>query len=798
MLRFIPRQARPLDGRAAAALRPYEGVTARLLYARGITDASQADAFLNPSLDRLHDPLRMHGMAEALDILTDARRKGLAVAVYGDYDVDGICACALMTQALRRFGLRADPHTPLREEGYGLNLAAVEQLAKDHRVLVTVDLGITNHEEVRLAQRLGMRVIVTDHHGLGLEESPADAALNPLLGDYPFRRLCGTGVAFKLAQALLGLDACREYLDLAALATVADIVPLEDENRILVSLGLKAIAGRKREGMRALLRVSGDPDPVDSDVLGYRLGPRLNAAGRLDDAGKGVRLMMTEDPAEADRLAEELDALNTERRAAEQQLVKAAQAQAAGHDFIGEKALIVRGRDWHVGVIGLAAGRLCQQYYCPTCVLSEHEGLLHGSLRSIPGVHIHECLKTCDDLLLRYGGHEQAAGVTLEADRYEAFCERLQSAVGRAEESCFVPAQPYDAELTLSDCTDALLDEISRMAPFGCGNPAPLFLARGLRPEERRAVGAEGAHLKLTLRQGGRMLGGIAFSQGALAATLPDEVDAVFSLGRNTFRGVTSLQLDVRALKPVREACAQALEAPDGPAERDALVTALADAFSMQAGKPLSDTESIQESDWPALEAALREGRRGHLLAARTHASARRALALADMDVCAQAPDDPRGFVTLLTAPALPLIGGHWRHVWLLDGEAFPGEAALWRSRLPDAQVHVLPRSEALMALARAVDAGDAAYRTLYKALRSGIYRTLGQLAQAAGLEDAQARAGLHAFCQLGLIDYAPSPLRYTIRPAVKCSLGDSPMLAALRAVAGGARENDDGKERCG
>ena len=233
-------------------------------------------------------------------------------------------------------------------------------------------------------------------------------------------------------------------------------MPLEDENRILVSLGLKAIAGRKREGMRALLRVSGDPDPVDSDVLGYRLGPRLNAAGRLDDAGKGVRLMMTEDPAEADRLAEELDALNTERRAAEQRLVKAAQAQAAGHDFIGEKALIVRGRDWHVGVIGLAAGRLCQQYYCPTCVLSEHEGLLHGSLRSIPGVHIHECLKTCDDLLLRYGGHEQAAGVTLEADRYEAFCERLQSAVGRAEESCFVPAQPYDAELTLSDCTDAV------------------------------------------------------------------------------------------------------------------------------------------------------------------------------------------------------------------------------------------------------------------------------------------------------------------------------------------------------
>lgn len=780
MLRFIPREARPLDGRAAAALSPYGGVTARLLCARGISDAAQAERFLHPSLSQLHDPMRMSGMAQALEILRDARDRALPVVVYGDYDVDGICACTLMTQALRRFGVKAQPHTPLRQEGYGLNTEAVAKLAKAFRVLVTVDLGITNHEEVLMAQRLGMRVIVTDHHGLGLEPSPADAVLNPLLGDYPFRRLCGTGVAFKLAQALLGLEACREFLDLAALATVADIVPLEDENRVLTALGLKAIAGRGREGMRALLRVSGDPDPVDSEALGFRLGPRLNAAGRLDDAGKGVRLMMTDDPDEADRLAEELDALNTERRAAEQQLVKAAQAQAAGHDFIRERALIVRGRDWHVGVIGLAAGRLCQQYYCPTCVLSEHEGILHGSLRSIPGVHIHECLKACDDLLVRYGGHEQAAGVTLEARRYEAFCERLQEVVGRAEERCFVPVQPYDAELTLEECTDALVDAVGQMAPFGCGNPAPLFLSRGLWTEERRAVGAEGAHLKLTLRQGGRMLGGIAFSQGKLAASLPDEVDAVFSLGRNTFRGATSLQMDVKALRPVPQARLRALEASDAG---DALVDALLDGFGLEAGNAVPDTECIQEGGWDALEAALKDAGRGHLLAARTRASARRALALADLDVCTDAPEDPRGFPTLLTAPLLSRIGGHWREVWLLDGELLPGEAALWRSRLPEARVHILPRSEALLALARAVDAGDEAYRTLYKVLRGGAYRTLRQLAQAAGMEDAQARVGLHAFCQLGLIDYAQAPLRYAIRPAARCSLGDSPILSALRAL---------------
>ncbi|MBR6570190.1 MAG: DHH family phosphoesterase, partial [Clostridia bacterium] len=263
MLRFIPRDTHALSAHEAAALLPYTGVTARLLFARGVTTAAQADAFLHPDLSQLHDPMLMHGMREAVEILTSARDEHLPTVVYGDYDVDGICACSLLTLALRHFGIDAQPHTPLRAEGYGLNCDAVRELAKQYRVLVTVDLGITNHEEVRLAQSLGMQVIVTDHHGLALEASPADAVMNPLLGDYPFRKLCGTGVAFKLATALLGIDHCKEYLDLAALATVADIVPLVDENRVLVSLGLKTIAARRRPGMKALLRVSGEPDPID-------------------------------------------------------------------------------------------------------------------------------------------------------------------------------------------------------------------------------------------------------------------------------------------------------------------------------------------------------------------------------------------------------------------------------------------------------------------------------------------------------------------------------------------------------
>ena len=784
MLRFIPRDARPLDGREAAALYPYDGVTARLLYARGITDAQMAHAFLNPSLSQLHDPMLMHGMKEAVEILTEARERKLPTVVYGDYDVDGICACSLLTLALRRFGLDAHNHTPLRAEGYGLNCDAVRKLAQEYRVLVTVDLGITNHEEVRLAQSLGMKVVVTDHHGLALEKSPADAVMNPLLGDYPFRRLCGTGVAFKLATALLGLENCMEYLDLAALATVADIVPLQDENRVLVSLGLKTIASRKRPGMKALLQVSGEPEIIDSDTLGYRLGPRLNAAGRLDDAGKGVRLMMTDDADEAQRLAEELDLLNTERKSTESNLVKAAEEAAQAHDFIQNRALIVKGQDWHVGVIGLAAGRLCTHYYCPTCVLSEHEGVLHGSLRSIPGVNIHKCLQKCDDLLLRYGGHEQAAGVTLASEQYEAFCDRLQKAVSEADERCFIPAQEYDAEVALPECTEELLSELDQMAPFGCGNPAPLFLARGLHPEEYRAVGADGSHLKLTLRQEGRMMGGIAFGMGRMASSMADRVDAVFSLSRNTFRGVTRLQMDVKALQPVQTARMEALEKPDPVRQQAALLGALLDAFSQKAGKETAERELIQETDWSALQKALDDRERGHLLVSRTAATALKAMRMADLDVSAHGPEDPRGFPALLTAPLLSMTEGQWRHVWLMDGEICPGEAELWCARLKKAQVHICPRTAEIRLLAAAVDAGDAAYRTLYKALRTGAFRTLRQTAEAAGLTEEQTRAGLHAFRQLGLIEYNESPFRYGLLPARKCSLGDSRVLSALRSLA--------------
>ncbi len=796
MMRFIPRQT-PGEPADLTALAPYEGVVARLLQARGVRTAQQAENFLHPDLSMLHDPMLMQGMEDALRILAQAKADKTPTVVYGDYDVDGICAAAILTDALRRYGIDAAPHTPLRAEGYGLNCDAVRELATTYRLMVTVDLGITNHEEVRLAQSLGMTVIVTDHHGLGLEMSPADVAMNPLLGDYPFPRLCGAGVAFKLATALLGLENCHRYLDLAALATVADIVPLRDENRVIVSCGLPVIAAAKRPGIRALLDVAGNPNPVTSDTLGYQLGPRINAAGRLGDANMAVELLLTTDTAKAQRLASQLDDWNTDRKNEETRLVNAAKKAAEGHDFAAEKALIVTGDGWHAGVIGLAAGRLCTQYSCPVCVLSREDGMLHGSLRSVPGVHIHNCLKECDDLLTRYGGHEQAAGVTLPAENEEAFRQRLQAAVAKYDESLFLPAQLYDEEVTLEECTRDLHQQLTLLAPFGCENPSPLLLVRDAMPIEHRAVGNEGAHLKLSLRQQQRILPGIAFSMGSLAARMPDRVDAVFALDINEFRGETSLQAQVKAIRPVRESQLEQLSQSDDIRQQEALLSHLTSGFALLAGKTAAEGEySYFTPDTTAdeLNAVAAEGKRGLLILTHCNHTALKLYSLcSDLILCQRGQPDPRCFATLMHQPRWECIEGHWRDVYLADGEVFPGQVDLLKRQLPGATVHVLPRSQALADLCAVLDAGDDACRRLYKALRTVVFRTAAEAAAYAGLTVPQTEAALCAFHQLGLVDHQSSPFAYTLLPPVKCNLSDSWMLGVLRKV-GDAAPNAPGR----
>ena len=805
MLRFVRRDARPFDPAAQSALRPYTGVLAALLFSRGVETAAQADAFLEPRLQDLHNPLLLAGMPEALALIHQAKAEGWPVAVYGDYDADGVCAAALTTEALRLFGVNATPHVPLRADGYGLNIKAVETLAADYRLLITVDLGITNAAEVARAQALGMRVIVTDHHQPGLLPCPADAVINPVLGGYPFPRLCGTGVAFKLASALLGLDVAAQWLDLVALATVADIVPLLEENRVLVSLGLPRIGDRP--GLRALLEVAGCRVPLTSEAVAYQLAPRLNAAGRIADANLSVRLLLTRDPAEAERLAKELDAANGERKRLETQATSEADTQAASHDFVRRRVLFVRGTGWNTGVVGLVAGKLNHRYGVPVCAFTDDGTLLHGSLRGVRGVNLARCLQTCDDLLLRYGGHELAAGVTLEAANDSAFRERLEHAVqmGAAADT-FVPAQEYDLPLRFAQADNALLDALERLQPFGFGNPAPVFYTQSARLERRRACGAAGAHLQLTLRDGDRLLDGIAFGMGAEASRLPDTVDIAYTLARETYMGKESIKCHLEAAHPAPAAQAAALAAEPEAGYHSALLRVLREeqaAFPAGcAGNAGSDAECNKAVSHgisnpgtgnaadlaPGLPDphALLEGRQGTLFVAYARDTAADFLTLYGerVDVARGAPGDPRCFHTLLVQPEPRAVRGRWTDVVLLDGVLGPADLCFWQACVPGARILEGGRTPRLAAAAAAVDAGDARYRELYRLLRGAVFGSLRQTAAAAGLTEAQTLAGLCAFHALGLIAFCEEPFQYVYREPRKCSLSESPVLGALRALA--------------
>lgn len=794
MLRLIKRPGPEWTDEAAAKLRPYSGVLARLLHARGVETAAQADRFLLPGEDDLNDPMRLSDMDKALALLHQAKAEAWPVVIYGDYDVDGICATALLKDALGRGGIHADTHIPLRSEGYGLNLAAVAELAKQYRLLVTVDLGISNRAEVLRAQELGMRVIVTDHHQLALESCPADAVIDPLLGDYPFPRLCGTGVAFKLAQALLGADNARDLMELAALATIADMVPLVGENRALTALGLSQMGKTRRAGLRALMELSKISSPVRSDHIAFQLAPRLNAAGRLDDASLGLELLLTQDDERARELAQRLDTANSERRALENRMLEQALLQVQGADFTRQRILFVKGDDWHAGVIGLVAGRLCQRYACPVMALCRDGELLHGSLRSVAGVNIHRMLQACDELLVRYGGHEMAAGATLKLTDEAALRERLNAAIAESsDEGLFIPAQEYDIETPFALLDLPLCEQLDRLAPFGLGNPAPLLLTRGLSLERRRACGTGGAHLQVTLRDGNAVLDGIAFQMGELARALPDNVDVVYSLQKNEYAGRVKLQCDVKRLAPAAGAALCQLQGREPDAEAQALLSSLIWQQSGQnqtlpsspEGKNETVPELLLDTDGMATRAACDALHRGTLIICRTRETARALLRRLEgrVDVAAGVPDDPRCFPTLLLCPEEERIHGCWRHVLLVDGMLTEREAALWQTRLPQARIIARPASLALRRLATATDAGDERYRALYRALRQGLPRSLSELAAAAGLSPVQTRAGLWAFHQLHLADYTETPFSCLLLPPAPCALGDSPILSALRRI---------------
>ncbi len=545
-------------------------VTASVLVRRGYADPETARAFLDGEQPP-HDPLLLGDMAVAVERIRAAIAAGTQICVHGDYDVDGICATALAVLTLRELGADVRWHLPSRfEEGYGVSRDTLARLAEEGVGLVlTVDCGITAVEEVAEARALGLEVIVTDHHRPG-ETLPACPIVATRPSSYPFPELCGTGVVHKLAQALLGTghEAVARHADLVALATIADVVPLVDENRSLAIAGLRSLARTQKPGLRALMRSARvDPAAIDATAVGFRLAPRINAAGRLCRPDIALELILTEDEAEAGRLAGELETLNRDRQAVEERIVREATrlVESWPEPRRRRRGYVLWSEEWHEGVIGIVASRLVERFNRPVVLLAQADGEWKGSGRSVASFDLHAALGACSEHLDRFGGHRAAAGLSLQTERLEAFAEAFAAhADAVLGEDDLRPVLRVDAIVPGSALTLDLAAELDRMAPFGLGNPDVTLLVPSCEAVDPSLVG-EGKHLRFRVRHLGRDAGSaIAFGLGGQLDRLRREAryDLVFRLKENRWNGSVAPQLVVRRL----------LDAPEGYEElRDRL-----------------------------------------------------------------------------------------------------------------------------------------------------------------------------------------------------------------------------------
>jgi single-stranded-DNA-specific exonuclease len=551
------RPCPPGDASALARELAISEITASVLVRRGYRHPEEARAFLAGE-QPLHDPFLLGDMEVACATIRAAVAAARPICVHGDYDADGICATALAVLTLRELGADVSWHLPSRfDEGYGVRGETLARLSDEGCGLVlTVDCGITAAAEVAEARARGLEVVVTDHHRPG-DELPDCPIVATRPSSYPFPELCGTGVVFKLAQALLGTDApaLRRHLDLVALATIADVVPLVGENRSLAIAGLRALAATQKPGLRALMEQARvDPAAVDSAAVGFRIAPRINAAGRLGHPGAALELLLTDDREVAKRRAAELEHLNRERQGVEERILRAALAQVEEwpDDRRRRSAYVIAGEDWHEGVIGIVASRLVERFHRPIVLIAGGEREWKGSGRSIGAYDLHAGLAACAAELERFGGHRAAAGLSIRPERVDAFAEAFAAHADAAiEPGELRPLTAVDAVLPRgTSLTLDLCAELQRLAPFGLGNPAVVLLAPGCELGDLGTVG-EGRHLRFRVRQAGRDAGSaIAFGVGPQLDRYRrvGRYDIAFRLEENRWNGTVAPQLVVRRI----------------------------------------------------------------------------------------------------------------------------------------------------------------------------------------------------------------------------------------------------------
>lgn len=522
--------------------------------------AELAQVFMDGGAEDRHDPFLLKGMAEAVPRIQKALQEEEHILVYGDYDADGVSSTALMIYLLRHLGASFDIYIPHRSnEGYGLHNHALDWAVQQGvSLVITVDTGISAYHQIAYATELGIDVIVTDHHEPPELLPEAYALINPKLPDcpYPFKGLAGVGVAYKLAEALLGSEVPEEWCEIAAIGTVADLMPLLGENRSLVRRGLSSMRNSAFPGIRALLSVGGiTMNTVSAVNIAFGMAPRINASGRLDHAGRAVTLLTTEDAAEAEQFAGELDLLNKERQLVVERIVTEATAKL--EERISRSGLpdiiVLADQGWNVGVVGIVASKLLERYYRPVVILDIHPetGMCKGSARSIPGLDIYAALSSCAGLMDHFGGHPAAAGMSLPQGKLEAFDAALNSyAASILTPEDFVAVTAADGEVSIADLTLQAALELERLAPFGMANPLPRFILRRAVVKETRKMGQEGKHLKLVLQQDKLTIEAVAFGKGPLADLLPDGtvVDVLAELSVNEWNGSRKPQLMLQDL----------------------------------------------------------------------------------------------------------------------------------------------------------------------------------------------------------------------------------------------------------
>lgn len=533
-------------------------VIGKIIVNRHVVNDEDVRIFITPTRDDFHNPFLFKGMDIAVDRIIKAINNKEKILIYGDYDVDGITSTTVLKKYLMDMGIPVDTYIPNRlHEGYGLNKNAIDTIKERNiDLIITVDCGISAIEEVDYAVSLGMDVIVTDHHEVGEKLPNALAVIDAKRKDntYPFRALAGVGVVFKLIQALsikleIKPEEYLKYLDLVCVGTISDIVPLEGENRTIAKLGLMLIKVTRNLGLRELIKSSGYKE-IDSNTISFGVAPRINACGRMGHEEEALKLFLAEDLESATKITKELNEYNTLRQSTEKAIYEEAVQQIEKNHLDENNSIVLGGKGWHHGVIGIVSSKVTDKYYKPSILLSFEDDIAKGSGRSVPGFDLYEGLAKCEDLLEKYGGHSMAVGLTLKKENLENFKERFEQIAKEKNIKELVPIIYIDDELKLKDINMDLVKSISILEPFGEANKVPLFLIKNLKIDSIRAL-SEGRHLKLTLRDENFVINAIGFELGYLAEEyrIGDRIDVVGTLEINSFNGFSSIQINMKDIR---------------------------------------------------------------------------------------------------------------------------------------------------------------------------------------------------------------------------------------------------------